>query len=220
MSIKLPDFLVAAGDSTEFLIEDKYVRGGLHIVAVHDDLATLDPTVMKVGMLCVTQDTNKIYQLKSNVDDPATGATIPVWEEFKAGGAGSGGAGIRQTVTHFENTIPAGGKVDFALPLGRTIIVYSLSVDTSAQVEVFETMAATDSNPYTFIATVDHLKDDGSTLMTDGTILRGRRYNIFTNQESSNDPTTSINIYFRVTNTDIVEKAVTLTIAFLPIESI
>lgn len=217
MSIKLPDFLVAAGDSTEFLIEDKFVRGGLHIVAVYDDLATLDPTVMKVGMLCVTQDTNKIYQLKSNADDPDTGEKVPVWEEFKAGGEGGG---VRQTVTHFVNTIPAGSTADFALPLGRTIIVYSLAVDTSAKVEVFETMAAADTNPYTFIATPDHLMDDGSTLMSDGTILRGRRYNIFTNQESASDPTTSINIYFRVTNTDVVEKAVTLTIAFLPIESI
>lgn len=215
MSIKLPDFLIAAGDSTEFLIEDKFIRGGLHIVAAAADLNTLDPTTMKVGMLCVTQDTNKIYQLASVTTD-ADGIATPLWNEFRPGGSGN----VRQLVTHYIEFLPMGTAINFALPLGKTIIVYKLSVDTSCTVEAFETMAANESNPYMFVATPDHLADDGSTLMSDGTVLRGRRYDIMTNQENSGDATKDINIYFRVTNTDVIDKSVTLTIAFLPIESI
>ena len=73
-----------------------------------------------------------------------------------------------------------------------------------------------DSNPYKFVATSDHLEDDGSSLMTDGTVLRGRRYAILTNQE----PGPSMDIYFRITNTDVVAKNVNLTVSFLPLETV
>lgn len=217
MSIKLPDFIVPAGDSTEFLVEDKYIRGGLHTVPTPDDLALMDPTTLKVGMLCVIQSTLKIFQLKTNELDEETGEKVPVWEEFKAGG---GGVGVRQSVTHFENLIIPNAVREFALPLGKCALIYTLEVDTSCQLEAYSTAAMDESNPYLFLATVDHLSDDGSTLMSDGTILRGRRYPILVNMENVGDPATDINIYFRVTNTDTVDKSVNLTISFLPIESI
>lgn len=217
MSIKLPDFVVPAGGSTEFLIEDKYVRGGLHIVPAYEDLAELDPTTMKVGMLCVTQDTKQIFQLIAlEVPIDEEGNVGPFWSEFKPGDGG--GIGIRQQVTHFVNTILPGAAAEFSLPLGRTVLVHKLSVDTSCMVEAFETVSYDDTNPFKFIATPDHLVDDGSTLMTDGTVLRGRRYHILSNQEISGEDSASINIYFRVTNTGIVEKSVTMSLSFLPIE--
>jgi hypothetical protein len=229
MSIKLPDFIVPAGDSTEFLVEDKYVRGGLHIVADKAGLDTMDPTTLKKGMLTVTQDTNKIFQLKSieKIEPPApTDPSAPVeetktvytWEEFKGGGGG--GIGVRQQVTHMTHGLLPGLPKTFSLPLGRCALLYNLEVDTSCKIEAFGTAAMDESNPYTFFATPDHLKDDGSTLMTDGTVLRGRRFSFLANMENAGDPTTDINIYFKVTNTDTVEKGVNLTIAFLPIESI
>lgn len=219
MSIKLPDFIVPAGDSAEFLIEDKYVRGGLHTVPTFSDLGGMDSTTLKLGMLSVTQDNNKIFQLTGlDTPDPSDPFTkVGTWTEFKGGG---GGIGTRQTVTQFIQSIPAGGTNEFVLPLGKTVLVFSLAVDTSCQVEAFSTINRDEPNPYLFVATVDHLEDDGSTLMTDGTVLRGRRYTFLVNLENAGDPTTDINIYFRVTNTDIVEKGVNLNISFLPIESI
>jgi len=219
MSIKLPDFIIPAGDSTEFLVEDKYVRGGLHTLDTFASLALMDPTLLKLGMLTVTQDTNKLWQLTAiTLSDPTDPTSkVGTWTEFKGGG---GGIGTRQTVTQFIPNIAIGGKNEFSLPLGRTVLVFDLSVDTSCQVEAFSTVNMDDTNPYLFIATVDHLDDDGSTLMTDGTVLRGRRYSFLVNLETTGDDATDINIYFRVTNTDTVAKGVNLTISFLPIESI
>lgn len=219
MSIKIPDFIIPSGGSTEFLIEDKYVRGGLHTVATYTDLALLNTTTLKVGMLCVTQDDLKVYQLSEL--NTVGNAKVGIWEIFNAGGGNTGGGlGFRQTVTHLEQNILAGASREFSLPLGKTALVYKLEVDTSCKVEAFDTLARDETNPFLFIATPDHLKDDGSTLMTDGTILRGRRYTILSNQENVGNATTDINIYFRVTNTDVVDKGVSLTISFLPIESI
>lgn len=211
MSIKLADFVIPAGGSTEFLIEDKYIKGGLHIVADSAGLLAMDPTLLKVGMIAVTQDDKKLHQLANDM----------TWADFALGGNTPPFVKpVRQTVTHFIDNVPAGGSFDFELPLGLTILVYALSVDTSCKIQAFETAQRSDSNPYTFVATPTHLADDGSTLMTDGTVLRGRRYSILSNQENSGNATTDINIYFRVTSTDVVDKSVTLTLSFLPIESI
>lgn len=213
MSIKLADFLIPAGGSTEFLIEDKYIRGGLHLVPTFADLALMDSTTLKGGMITIVQTSLKAYQLSA---DKTT------WAEWSPGsGTGEGGfTPVRQTVAASTPVLLPEQAYEVALPLGKTILVFKLEVDTSCHVEAFETAARDDTNPYTFIATADHLIDDGSTLMSDGTVLRGRRYTILTNQENVGDATTDINIYFRVTNTDVVDKGINLTISFLPIEPI
>jgi hypothetical protein len=98
--------------------------------------------------------------------------------------------------------------------MSKTVVIHALSVDIACQVQAFETAARLDSNPYTFIATPDHLSDDGSTLMSDGTILRGRRYSILSNM----DATPTNDQYFTISNLGTVPIDVTLTIDFLPIE--
>ena len=49
-----------------YLVEDIYLKGGARVVANEAALYTLDPAVLKTGMLIVTQNDNKIWQLNSN----------------------------------------------------------------------------------------------------------------------------------------------------------
>lgn len=202
MAVQLASFLVPKGGNSFFLLEDKYFRGGLRLVADAAERTNLHTSTRKAGMLVITQDDNKIWQLETDLQN---------WKEFKVGGSSP----VRQTVTYATASIPVAGTVDFSIPLGRTALIYKLSVDTPCIVEAFETPLRDDTNQFKFVATSDHLEDDGSSLMTDGTVLRGRRYSILTNQE----PGPSMDIHFRVTNTDIVAKNVNLTLSFLPLET-
>ena len=123
--------------------------------------------------------------------------------------------GKRQIIVHQETAITSSLPRDFSIPMSKTLIVHALSVDVPCQVQAFETASRLDTNPYTFIADSSHLNDDGSTLMSDGTILRGRRYTILSNMDF---PVPSIDQYFRISNLGTQPIDVTLTIDFLPIE--
>jgi hypothetical protein len=122
--------------------------------------------------------------------------------------------GKRKAITHTETAILPSAPRDFQIPMSKTVIIHLLSVDVACQVMAFETASRYDTNPFTFIATSDHLSDDGTMLMSDGTILRGRRYTILSNMD--NPPV--IDQYFRIVNTGTTPIDVTLTIDFLPIE--
>ena len=75
------------------------------------------------------------------------------------------------------------GQVEFTMKLGQAAIVYNLSVSRPVKVEVFSTPAKNEPNPYTFIATPDHLVDDGTVWLSDGSSYQSRQYSIFTNLE-------------------------------------
>lgn len=122
--------------------------------------------------------------------------------------------GKRKTITHTETSITSSLPRDFVIPMSKTLIIHSLSVSMPCQVQAFETAARIDTNPFTFIATSDHLTDDGTMLMSDGTILRGRRYTILSNM----DTIPAIDQYFRIANLGTTPIDVTVTIDFLPIE--
>lgn len=204
MAIQVASFIVPKNGNTWFVVEDKYIKGGLHVVQDAAERDAINPFNLKPGMLAVTQDDRKMWQLA---------ADATTWEAFEVGGGSS--APVRQKKIYTALQILPDNSQDFVLPLGKTVVLNSLSVDTVCKVEAFETAARTDTNPYTFISTIDHLVDDGSTLMTDGTILRGRRYSILSNQEL----VPSVDIYFRITNLDKTNtRDVTLTLEFLPIE--
>lgn len=145
--------------------------------AERNELA-LDEENRIVGMLALTTDNNKIWQLKP---DYAT------WQEFIPRSA-------KQTTFHTISAIESLDISDFDLDIGNSVIVYSVEVSHPCMFEVFESDAREDTNPYRFIATDDHLKDDGSTLMSDGSVLRGRRYHIWSNINNLNK------IYCRVSN--------------------
>lgn len=90
------------------------------------------------------------------------------------------------------------GTVSTAIPLGVSSIVYGLTVSRPVKVEVFGTPDYNEPNPYTFIATPDHLTDDGTVILNDGSSFQSRQYSIFANLE---DPPTQ-NVYVKLTSID------------------
>lgn len=214
MAIQVASFIIPKNGNLWYILEDKYIKGGLHVVADNEERDNILDVNRKAGMLVIVQADGLVWSLDND---------MLTWNQFKVGGS----SGVRHTVVKTIVGIAAQERADFEMALGGTSLIFSLSVNTVCQVEVFETDQRADSNPYRFVSTPDHLKDDGSTLMTDGTILRGRRYHIFSNLE----PVPTPNIFFRVTNLDAIPpppgngempdvptKDITLTISFLPLE--
>lgn len=201
MPIPLSTFLLPAGGNSFFLLEDKYVRGGLHVCVNAAERDAMNATVKKSGMLVVTQDDNRIWQLQGSD-----------WLEFNPGG----GAGPRRTVVHTENGIQPLQSVNFTLAMGRMVICTSVEVSDACQIEAYSTPDYSDVNPYKFIAEPGMLKDEGITLLSDGTQLRNRRYLILANEEQ---PELTDNLYWRITNlSEDTELDVALTVVFTPVE--
>jgi hypothetical protein len=113
----------------------------------------------------------------------------------------------------FQANIPSllgYGNVQLTLNLGISSIVYGLTVSRPVKVEVFTTPEKNEPNPYTFIATPDHLTDDGVVVLNDGSSYQSRQYSIFANLE---DPPTP-NIYATITSISPFEPATPLYLSF------
>lgn len=203
MAIQVSSFIVPRGGNKWYVLEDKYIKGGLQIADTIADRDAILEENRKAGMLVIVQTDNKIYQLE---------ASLVSWREFNLGG----GSPVRQTIEYSTDTLAPEDSKGFSLSLGRSALIFELSVDTPCVVEAFGDINRLENNPYKFVATSDHLTDDGSTVMTDGTILRGRRYTILANMEQGN----STDVYFTITNNDVIEKNINLKVQFLPLESV
>ena len=203
MAITVSSFITPKAGNTWFILEDKYIKGGLHVVADATERDAINPINKKAGMVVIQQSDSKLYQLQSDLIS---------YQEVKLGG----GSKIRQTVTHVTQSLAELAAEDITLSMGRSVILYNLSVDHSALVEAHSVPGYVDTNPYKFVASNTHLQDDGQTTLNDGTVVYGRRYAIVAN----NELTPSSNIYWRVTNLTNVTTAITLQIEFLPLEDL
>lgn len=106
------------------------------------------------------------------------------------------------------------GTVNFTIPIGVSSIVYAVTVSRPVKLEVFGTPARNEANPYTFIATPDHLTDDGTVFLNDGSSFQSRQYSIFANLEDPAEP----NVYATMTSVDqyLASTPVTLDLLYFP----
>lgn len=116
----------------------------------------------------------------------------------------------RKKFNYEIENLPAGETHEFEIDIGFASIVYALTVNRPVLVEVFATPTKDETNPYTFLATFDHLTDDGTVLLDDGTIIQQRQYSIFANQEEPPQPKT----YCTITNIDGVDGNVSLKLTY------
>lgn len=116
----------------------------------------------------------------------------------------------RRKFEYYINDLPSGAYDTFVMDIGIANIVYNLTVSRPCLIEVFGNKIYNDSNPYAFLATVDHLTDDGTVLLDDGSVIQQRQYSIFANQE---DPPEA-NVYARITNIDGVAGNVTVGLTY------
>lgn len=121
---------------------------------------------------------------------------------------GSPESGIRRRKYQTTITSLVGyGTSEFVLSLGISSIVYAVSVSRPVKVEVFSTPDKSEPNPYTFIATPDHLTDDGVVVLNDGSSFQSRQYSIFSNLEEPAQP----NVYVTLSSLDPYEAGTPIT---------
>jgi hypothetical protein len=116
----------------------------------------------------------------------------------------------RKKWNYFINDLPAGGIEEFDIDIGVSSIVYGLTVSRPCLVEVFANKEKNETNPYTFWATLDHLTDDGTVLLDDGSVIQQRQYSIFANQE---DPAEQ-RVYARISNIDGISGNVDINLTY------
>lgn len=111
-------------------------------------------------------------------------------------------------------SVPGYGNAEIVLPLGVSSIVYQLTVSRPCKVEIFGTPAKSEANPYTFIATPDHLVDDGTVFFNDGSSFQSRQFSLFANFEEPPTP----NVYCTITSLDQYSAGspVTLSLFYYP----
>lgn len=206
MAIELATFLKPKGANTYFLLEDKFIRGGLHSCVNAADRDAINALNRVAGMVAVTQDDKKIWMLDANKTS---------WSEVILGGGGGGSARLRQTVVHTTASLTPNSSETFTLQMGMSCVLFHCGVSSGPCEAVAHAVPTMDDpNPYTFKALSNHLVDDGTTYLSDGTPILGRRYSVLMNLEST--PTN--NIYWTVTNKQSVNASIILTLSFLPLE--
>lgn len=123
----------------------------------------------------------------------------------------------RKNFTYTTATLKPNSSEAFSMELGMSVIVQKLKVSSPCLVEVYGDPnfdPEIDPNPYAFRATADHLLDDGSTLLMDGTVLKTRQYSIFVNLESPSKPF----LYGQITNNSPTNVKITLDLTYLIVE--
>jgi hypothetical protein len=116
----------------------------------------------------------------------------------------------RKKWSYLIDDLPAGAISEFDMDIGVSSIVYGLTVSRPVLVEVFANKYKNETNPYTFFATLDHLTDDGSVLLDDGSIIQQRQYSIFANQDEPIEQ----KVYARITNIDGIAGNVELSLTY------
>lgn len=63
MPVQLASFLIPRNNNTWYLVEDKFVKGGLQVLPNHAARDAINPLNLKTGQLVVTQNDNRVWQL-------------------------------------------------------------------------------------------------------------------------------------------------------------
>ena len=174
----------------KFVIQTGTSIGAANVSAISGDIKTS-------GNLSVAGETfgGNIYQNGNQVLDTSTKFQTNV---------------ERRTFTYTTPAIPANQSHEFVMELGVSVVVYGLTVSRPCRVEVFNNAAKTETNPYTFVATDSHLTDDGSVLLSDGSVIQSRQYSIFANLDDPAQP----KAYVRISNINNMTSPVTLSLVY------
>ena len=181
-----------------------YGKGGWRSVLTTVDRDAIPTPRLEDGMVVYVTDIQTAYVYLDGL-----------WQELTFGGGGAKQTFTRLTYTNSIEDLPPETLSSFELPFGKTSMILQLTVSRPVKVTVYSTPDYTDTNPYTFLATSDHLTDDGSALLSDGTILKQRNYSIFANLESPPQE----RVYAVVESVDSGTGPVTIDITYIIIES-
>lgn len=183
----------------------QYGKGGWRSVATVEERDSIPEMRLEEGMVVyVTESQTPFIYIDG------------AWQELVTG-SGDGGKQTFKRLSYTKNieSLPPEGIANFTLPFGKTSMILRLTVSRPVKVIVYSTPDYTDTNPYTFLATSDHLTDDGSALLSDGTILKQRNYSIFANLETPAQE----QVYAVVESVDSADGPVSIDFLYIIIES-
>lgn len=202
MPVTLISNIIPPNNNTFFMVEDLFLKGGYQVREDVVDRDNIDPLNRKAGMAVFTQNDSKLWILQSD---------LVSWLEFS-----SSGSGAQSRIVNIQTSpeILPGDIWDFQVPLGlgSVAVLLRLEVSLPCAIEIHSTPQRNDSNPFKFIGITGHLKDDGSTLMSDGSVVKGRRYSILASLE---DPVRN-EAFGRMINLGLEPIQVTITMDLLP----
>ncbi len=124
--------------------------------------------------------------------------------------ASEGSLVTRNTWEYITPEIPVDGSFEFEIELGISLIIYDLTVSAPCLVQVYGTPERDEDNPYTFRGVEGHLRDDGTTELEDGTIIKTRQYSIFANLEEEPLP----KVYAKITNETDTPQQFTISLTY------
>jgi len=238
MAVQLASNITPKNGQTYYMMEDIYLKGGLQIRLSSYDRDAIPPANLKLGALVLTLDDGKLWIVSSLVQiTPTTPDVVEevVWSEFQLGildapedsqtygrkngewvpvQSGSSTGISRKVAIHVVDELPPSAMNEFSLELAASSIILKLEVDRPCRVKAFGSVNRNESNPYEFRATTDHLIDDGTMLLADGTKFRSRNFSIWSNMDAN----PSDRIYLSVESVDDTEGPLVLTITYLPLE--
>lgn len=127
------------------------------------------------------------------------------------GQPGESGVVYRNTWQYTTPILAVNGSHYFEIELGIALMVYDLTLSRPCTIKVFGTPQKSDPNPYIFKGVTGHLTDDGTTKLSDGTIIKTRQYSMFANLEK---PTPLPKVYAEIINDSADSTPVTVTITY------
>lgn len=232
MPVYLGSNVVPKNGQTFYLMEDVYLKGSLQIRKTKSEMEGIDPNNLKQGQLVLVYEDGIIYQ---QVTDLTVADSVPEWKPFtlkrdnlekeivdgalsgggNGGGTGGGTANVRKVLIHTTAELTPQSSEDAELVLDSpSVIVFRLQTSSACRVKIFSTPDRDDLNPYEFVAIDDKLYDDGTTVLSDGSVIRSRQYSILVNLET---PVTN-KYYLTVTNEGVESGPIVITLTYLPME--
>lgn len=191
-----------------YLVQGKYLKGSFSVFDTFADVQALDRLNIELGQIAYVKDDDTYWKL-TTLERQNSGWVIE-WTPWKIGSGFE-----RQSIEYITNTLTPDNYEDFELELGKSCNIYTLKVDKPCTVKAYSTPDRDENeNPYIFVASADNLVDTGLTWLSNGNILKNRRYSILANLE--NPPTEKI--YFSIVNNTFADAQITLQITFLRLE--
>ena len=194
MSIPLISEIVPKNNGAFAMLDDTNLRGGSRIVNTLNERNAIPVDKRKNGMLVFVIETDIWYSLQ---------ADLLTWVYNSK---------VRFNLDFTSPVIDSGDVWDFEIPLSSQVaLLLQLSVSVPCCIEIHGAPERVDTNPFKFIGIVTHLSDDGSTIMSDGSVIDGRRYSILANMEN---PLRKY-AFGRVINNGAIAQAVSITLELL-----
>lgn len=146
---------------------------------------------------------------------PAVAKQNGIWIEGwkytgEIGREGSNGASNTskiRTLSYTTGILAPGEFVDFTFETGGKVVLVEAKVTSAATLECHSVSTRDDTNPYRFMGVDGHLTDDGSYTIA-GNRFYGERFVHLINMED----TTSSETYWRVYNTDVSARMITIIV--------